>query len=285
MLINLYSHYKLIRKPLIKSYQPLMLFNSNNTNTLFNPLPGSTLGVPLNILQYVFTTAYYGETIINSELVILQFCLGFFTYGLDRLFDAYEYYNNGEREKINDQKKALYSYLVTYDNYFISCIFVSYLYIYSILSNYEDGFTFLLLLMSTLFYKKLKTGFGQFKALYIGMFWSISCVIMPCVLHDHNFNILYDYSSYAPCFFTLFASSNLLDIKDIQEDRDNKINTLPVIFGEKKSIVISYIATFLSMSIFLYNPHFKDNILPNLLFEFQNLGSFIIPTSYNLTIT
>ena len=284
MFINLYRTNNFIKKPLIKNNHPLMILGSNNI-TLFNPLPGSNLGIPLNIIQYIFTTAHYGENIVNQELIILQFCLGFFTYGLDRLFDAYEYYNEGEREKINDEKKALYNYLVNYDSYFISCIFISYLYIYNALSNYEEGFIFLLLLTSTLFYKKLKTEFGQFKALYIGLFWSISCIIMPCVFHDHNFNILNDYKSYAPCFFTLFASSNLLDIKDIEEDRFNNILTLPVIFGEKNSIIISYIATFLSMIIFLYNPHFKDNILPNLLFEFQNLGSFIIPFSYNLTLS
>ena len=284
MFINLYNTNKFIKKPIIKNNYPLMIVSSNNS-TLFNPLPGYNLGIPLNILQYIFTTAHYGENIINQELITLQFCLGFFTYGLDRLFDAYEYYNDGEREKINDQKKALYNYLVNYDNYFISCIFISYLYICNTLLKYEDGLLFLLLLVSTLFYKKLKIEFGQIKALYIGVFWSISCVIMPCVLHDHNFNILKDYNSYAPCFFTLFASSNLLDIKDIEEDRYNKIYTLPVIFGEKNSIIISYIATFLSIIIFLYNQHFKDNILPNLLFEFQNLGSFIIPFSYNLTLS
>ncbi len=107
MLINLYTTNNFIKKPLIKNYKPLMLYKSNNTNTLFNPLPGSNLGIPLNIMQYIFTTAHYGETIINSELIILQFCLGFFTYGLDRLFDAYEYYNNGEREKLNEQTKEL----------------------------------------------------------------------------------------------------------------------------------------------------------------------------------
>jgi len=284
MYINLYTTNNFIKNPIIKNNYPLMILSSNNI-TLYNPLPGSNLGIPLNIMQYIFTTAHYGENIVDQELIILQFCLGFFTYGLDRLFDAYEYYNQGEREKINDQKKALYNYLVNYDKYFISCIFVSYLYIYFTLSKYEDGFLFLLLLMSTLFYKKLKIEFGQIKALYIGLFWSISCIIMPCTLHDHNFNILYDFSSYAPCFFTLFASSNLLDIKDIEEDRYNKIFTLPVIFGEKNSIFISYIATFLSITIFLYNPHFKDNILPNLLFEFQNIGTFIIPLSYNLTLS
>lgn len=283
MFINLYKPQNLLIRPLLKSKNHVMFLNSNST--LYNPLPGSNLGIPLNIFQYIFTTAHYGEYILNNELIILQFCLGFFTYGLDRLFDAYEYYNNGEREKINDEKKALYKYLVNYDNYFITCIFISYLYIYDTLVKYPYGVYFLLLLMSTLFYKNIKTQFGQFKALYIGLFWSISCIIMPCILHDHNFNILYDYSSYAPCFFTLFASSNLLDIKDIQQDKDNKIYTLPVIFGEKNSIIISYIATFLSMSIFFYNPHFKDNLLPNLLFEFQNLGSFIIPLSYNLTLS
>ncbi len=277
MLINLYNIPRIANK--IHRVYPIMKINVNNT--LFNPLPGSTLGIPLNIIQYIFTTAHYDEVILTKELILIQFCLGFFTYGLDRLFDAYEYYNNGEREIINSNKKALYNYLINNDIYFITSILISYIYIFNELIKYDNGIIFILLLLSTLFYKNIKTEFGQIKAIYIGIFWSLSCIIMPCVIHDNNLSILNDPTSYLPCFFTLFASSNLLDIKDIEEDKNNNIYTLPVIFGERNSILISYISTFLSIIIFLYNPHFKDNIIPNLIFELQNIGIFIIPFSQN----
>tara|TARA_B110000305_G_C19134932_1_gene490727 strand:- start:523 stop:681 length:159 start_codon:yes stop_codon:yes gene_type:complete len=51
---------------------------------LDNPIIGFNLGIPLNILQYIFTTTYYYDNILNSELILLQFAIGIFTYGTDR---------------------------------------------------------------------------------------------------------------------------------------------------------------------------------------------------------
>ena len=294
MFINLYNFNKFHKSPIMRKNLPIMFSNfpSNSSTTLFNPLPGLTLGIPLNIFQYIFTTSHYGENIVNRELILLQFCLGFFTYGFDRLFDAYEYYNNQEKnEKINkqenkitDEKKVLYEYLINNNYYFLTSLIISYLYVFNTLYKYDNGMIFILLLLSTLFYKELKTKFGQFKAFYIGSFWTISCIIMPSIIHDNNLNILMDYYSYIPCFLTLFGTSNLLDIKDIDEDLNNKIYTIPVIFGKKNSIFLSLLSIFLSSIIFLYNPNFNNNLIPNVLFEFQNVGSFFIPFSNNLTI-
>ena len=266
---------------LINSFRKPQIYMSLPKN-INNPLPGSALGIPLNIMQFIFTTAHYNEVIITKELIILQFTLGFFTYGSDRLFDAYEYYSNNNTE-LNSSKQEMYNYLIEYNKIFIIFLLLSYSYIFNQLSDNINTIPFLLLFLSTLFYKDLKNNFGIYKALYIAILWSLSSIILPCVLHDNNYSILQDPYSYLPCFFTLFASSNLLDIKDINEDIQNNITTIPVIYGEINSILISYISTILSIIIFLKNPNFKHNIIPNIIFELQNIGSFIIPFSYNLT--
>lgn len=268
---------------LISKFRTPQVYMNLNKN-IYNPLPGSALGIPLNLMQFIFTTAHYNEVIITKELIILQFCLGFFTYGSDRLFDAYDYYsNNNNNTQITTSKEKMYKYLIDYNKSFIISLLIAYSYIFNQLSENIDTIPFILLLLSTLFYKDFKTQFGQYKALYIASFWSISSIILPCVLYDNNYSILLDPYSYLPCFFTLFASSNLLDIKDINEDTQNNIMTIPVLYGEINSILISYISTILSIIIFLKNPNFKTNIIPNIIFELQNIGSFIIPFSYNLT--
>jgi len=77
----------LIKRPILVNNNVNMLANS----TIYNPIIGSNLGIPLNILQYVFTTTYYHENILNNELILLQFAIGIFTYGTDRLLDAINY--------------------------------------------------------------------------------------------------------------------------------------------------------------------------------------------------
>ena len=70
----------LVKRPILVNINVNMLYNS----TIYNPIIGSNLGVPLNILQLVFTTTYYHENIITNELILLQFAIGIFTYGTDR---------------------------------------------------------------------------------------------------------------------------------------------------------------------------------------------------------
>ena len=53
----------LIKRPILVNNNVNMLANS----TIYNPIIGSNLGIPLNILQYVFTTTYYHENILNNE--------------------------------------------------------------------------------------------------------------------------------------------------------------------------------------------------------------------------
>ena len=102
--------------------------------------------------------------------------------------------------------------------------------------------------------------------------WTMSVCILPCVLHDHDYSILNYPIDYIPCALTLFASSNLADIKDVEEDTINKIDTLPVVLGSEKTQWFSFLAVCLSGYLIAINQHFMDRPVINSLVEIQNIG-------------
>ena len=133
-------------------------------------------------------------------------------------------------------------------------------------------------------YKNFKTNYGQFKALYIGFFWTIGTVVLPSVLLSHNYDILKEPTIILPSILNLFASSNLLDIKDLKEDKAEKIYTLPVIYGSNFAISVSHISIILAILLFYNNENFDNNIYLSLLYEAQSFGGFFLNlNSYNNT--
>jgi 4-hydroxybenzoate polyprenyltransferase len=138
-------------------------------------------------------------------------------------------------------------------NYNIFIIIASYIYIFDLLKENEETYPLLFALTSTLFYRDFKKNFGELKAFYIGIFWTLGCVILPCVLHDNNYEILNHPSIYIPSSLLMFGSSNMLDIKDIDEDREEGINTLAVKLGKDKSELLSNSCTAIALIIFLTN--------------------------------
>ena len=69
--------------------------------------------------------------------------------------------------------------------------------------------------------------------------------------YENNFNIIDDYQVYLPAFFSLVSSSNLADIKDIEEDKINNVNTIPVLYGKDTAYGFSVATVLLSFFIFL----------------------------------
>ena len=48
-----------------KTRKPLLSVMTNNITTKnYNPIIGSNLGIPLNILQFIFTTEYFNQNVI-----------------------------------------------------------------------------------------------------------------------------------------------------------------------------------------------------------------------------
>jgi branched-subunit amino acid transport protein AzlD len=251
----------------------------NDKPKFYNPFIGSTLGIPLNIMQAIFTYNYYHANLIDLRLIALQFGIGSFTYGTDRLLDCSNYYNyilqnsknisivninnlnqlESYNNSLHNEVINIYSQeKVDYYNFLLNNLYTSYL---TLLTSYcyvgynllieNQGYIMFLALTSTLGYKPFKKNFGQLKALYIGTFWTLGTLVMPTLLIDHNYNILNDPNNYLPLFLIMFGSSNLLDNKDIIEDKIENINTLPVLYGNKTSTLISYSSFFFAFFIFI----------------------------------
>ena len=107
--------------------------------------------------------------------------------------------------------------------------------------------------------------------------WTTCCIILPCVMHDKNFDIINYPQDYLPCLLSIFASSNLNDIKDLEEDRINNVNTIPVLLNELNTYYIVLISLALSSIIYGLNDHYIDRPIINSIFELQNAGVSFIP--------
>jgi 4-hydroxybenzoate polyprenyltransferase len=126
------------------------------------------------------------------------------------------------------------------------------------------------LLYSTEYYKELKGEIVGFKPVFVAGMWTFSAVLLPCILHDHDYSIIGDISDYLPCFLVLFACTNLADVKDIDEDIVNGVNTLPVVFGKENTQMLVMACLFLSSLMFGFHPNYIDRPLINGAFELQN---------------
>lgn len=260
----------------------------NKVHYSVNPLNGLDLGIPLNILQNVFTNLHYGYDITTSKIIILQFLIGYYTYGKDRYKDALEYNEN----PFETDKKELYEYLLKYKNLYRLTYDMSFILITSILLFDDEGLNNLplvLVLLSSEFYKDLKKNLPYLKPFYVAIMWTLSTTILPAVMHDNNYDILNYPMDYLPCTLTMFASSNLLDIKDVKEDKENGINTIPVTFGKYFTYCIILISLAMSSLLFGINDHYLDRPLINSIYEIQNSALSFIPmimsNATNITLT
>ena len=264
----------------------------------FQPLPltGLDIGIPLNIIENVFTNIHYGENIVTIKQILIQFLIGYYTYGKDRYVDALSY-NEHPNYNITAEKKALYKtftnnkvfYKLSYD---IAFSLIAYLLLtqsstYEIQSHNNiqyfnvqllniDAIPFILLLYSSEYYRELKRITPLVKSLYVSFMWTISTIILPAYLYEHNYNILYDVGCYIPCLLSLFATTNLADIKDVEEDTINNVKTIPVYYGIEKTKILILISLAVSSLMFGLNHHYIDRPIINSLFEIQNIGLSLI---------
>ncbi len=271
-----------------KSYKSLSVFNNKkklnilnskkNYQEIIKPLNGLEVSIPIGIFSDVYTNLHYGKPILDTRLICLQLLIGYFTYGRDRYKDALEYQQIDKSiNKIdNNNKIQLYNVINENQKLYLKFHTLSFSLIMSIFL-YDDywynNIIFILLLISTEFYKDLKINYGFLKPIYVSFMWTVSTLIVPSVIYDHDFSILNYPLDYLPIFLIILGTSNIADIKDIKEDKKNKVNTLASILGEKNSVGLALFCLALSSYLFGTNQHYLDRPIINTLLELQNIGT------------
>lgn len=271
-------------KPMINHLRTSQKIVMNDANLL----TGVDIGIPLNIFSNIFTNLHYGYDITTGRTIAIQFLLGYYTYGRDRYTDALEYISDPYR--YNTTKQELYRFIYENRDRYNITLSLSFLAILYILLTSIDtqaellyNLPFIPLFYLNGEYKSFKSLLGEFKAVYIGIMWCLASLVLPCVLYEHNYDILLSPGDYIPCILTLFATSNFADNKDIVEDRANNIDTIPVKYGIERSNVISFIALSISSILLIENPNFDNRIWINGIFVLQNFAT--IALIYNNTFS
>lgn len=206
-------------KPVHKCSRPLMMIKRDaNEDISTKEIRAMNVGLSLNLMTIIATDIRYGKNIMDLELFILEFLLGYHTYGVDR------YRDDG-----------------TIDNrqYIYDIAFLIIIYIIAKKRDFLIAFPFEVLIYLTRYYKDMKPYLGIFKSAYISVLWCVSIIILPSVLHDNNFDILGEPLDYVPYIMLMIATSNNKDLEDVDEDKKNNINTIPVKYGIEVSKKIS----------------------------------------------
>lgn len=248
---------------------PRILRSKNNIKALTIPLNGIEVGIPLNIFSNIYTNLHYGYDITTMKSILIQFLFGYYAYGSDRYKDALEY----QQQPYKSRKEDLYNTIISNKNMYRLTLGITFISIMYMLLNGEDtvyNIPFIPLLYTAEYYKDLKKHISILKPVYISFMWMTASVILPCVLHDHDYSIIKYPFDYVPCMITLFAASNMADNKDIEEDKINNIETIPVKFGKNTSNLISFVALVMASIMIIENNNFIERPIVNSLVELQN---------------
>lgn len=171
---------------------------------------GIPVGASLSVMQYL------SHHVVTPELFVCDLCLGHAIYDKDRLLD--------KSESLSSSEVSLYS-ATTSTACLSSCILTSHL-------NHPECIPVILILFS--YYKDIKKDIGVLKCLLIGMTWAYAIVCLPVVEEG------YDVMTYFGLYGTMYASvSNLADVKDVHDDEEENVRTLPVTFGVRNAYICS----------------------------------------------
>lgn len=155
-----------------------------------------------------------------------------FVYGADRYYDG--------KTIDNDSIESIL---------FALCVSVTILYIRNmILWSIPE-------VLSLCLYHPFKLNVSLYKSTYVGFCWTLAICVIPQLLQYTNVNV----ETCIGMFLLITGISNLADIPDIDEDKENNINTIPVSYGRRKATTLSLSLITGSGLLFL---HKKRNIKP-----------------------
>jgi len=206
------------------------------------PILGTEVGISLAIMQ----AAAHHE--ITPSLVICDLAISHSIYGRDRLKDQAEKFGLVE----NDYN--LFTYTTSIAN------IIAFLYLF----KFECTECIPILTFISNAYSTSKVRLGNAKPFLIGMLWAYAIVILPPDKVPNDLFLVYS---------SLYAStSNIADIKDIEQDKENGIITLPVKFGEKTTYIVSAVLASVALAT---HTCFDDWTIGDTFIEIVSAGLFL----------
>jgi hypothetical protein len=206
------------------------------------PILGTEVGLSLALMQ---AAAHHD---ITPSLVLCDLAISHSIYGRDRLKDQLIDLKGGEIEY----------------NFFNYTTSIANLIAFVLLLKFECTECIPIVSFLSNAYSRSKVRLGNTKPFLIGILWAYAIVFLPPDEVPNNLFLVYS-SLYA-------ATSNIADIKDIEEDKENGIITLPVKFGEKATYVVSAVLASVALAM---HTSFDDWTIGDTFIEIVSAGLFL----------
>lgn len=124
------------------------------------------------------------------------------------------------------------------------------------------------------------------KVFLIAFIWSSSTVLIPVIQINFAFSKVHVIEMFLERFFFILAITIPFDIRDIEDDKEAGLKTIPMLLNEGKSLYISYISLliFFLISIFHYqSPNYDFIILALSISAFTTFLFLKVKKIRNLT--
>ena len=92
------------------------------------------------------------------------------------------------------------------------------------------------------------------KIFLIAFVWSYATILFPIIQLNYKFNSTHIIAMFVERFFFIIAITIPFDIRDLEADKQSGLKTIPLLFNENKSLVVSYFSLliFFLISFFHY---------------------------------
>lgn len=228
---------------LLKGYSFVL---SRQMKLNLRPILGTEVGLSLALMQ---AAAHHQVT---PALVLCDLAMSHSVYGRDRLKDQVQQLGGEEEES------SLFNYTTSVANLVAFILLLKFQHVECI-----PVITFL-----SNAYSQSKVSLGVCKPILIGLLWAYAIVFLP---PDEVLNL--DMAQLFVVYSSLYAAtSNLADIKDIEEDQENGIRTIPVAYGEKNTYIVSAILSSIALAA---HTSFTDWTIGDMFIELVSVGMFL----------
>jgi 4-hydroxybenzoate polyprenyltransferase len=115
------------------------------------------------------------------------------------------------------------------------------------------------------------------KIFLISFVWSASTILLPIIQSEHPYDLIHVMEMLFERFVFVFAITLPFDIRDMEADERAGLKTIPLLIGEKKTLMVSYLSLILFLAICFIH-YFNSSLaytLPALILSAISTMAFI----------
>ena len=226
-------------------------FEFNSLKSLKNEIFYGGYFAALCSPAFILFAADVTDIKVSIPLLLIAYLLPLIVYSYDYYSDIEKDINDSERAVFLEKKKNNYPFILSFYTILLAALLILYFNLNLIL------FILGLITIGILYnisFKDLTKKIPIFKNIYTALTWALGGAFFPVLYYSIGIN-----SSILIAFTVIFLRclNNILffDLKDIENDKKEKLKTLPVILGKKTTIKVLYslnIISFIPLVIGIY---------------------------------